>query len=117
MDPAFRIRFFPREDLILLEVIEHNNILLLFISSSEFLAGVLTGGKVRGKGGCEVRWKPRSRRKVVQLWERQMGSREEFHWEINEVLMRRVNVVTVDLFGAFPGVTVADSGGSASRKV
>lgn len=29
-DPGFRIRLFPRGDLILLEVIECNNILLLF---------------------------------------------------------------------------------------
>lgn len=79
MDPAFRIRLFPREDLILLEVIERNNILLLFLSSSELLAEALTGGKVRGKGGGEVRWKPGSRRKGVKLWERQKGSREEFN--------------------------------------
>lgn len=78
MDPGFRIRLFPREDLILLEVIERNNILLLFLSSSEFLAEALTEGKVRGGGGGggEVE-KPRGRRKVVQVWKRQMGSKEE----------------------------------------
>lgn len=40
--------------MILLEVIEPNNILLLFLGSSEFLAEALTEGKVRGRGGGEV---------------------------------------------------------------
>lgn len=75
-DPGFRIRLFPREDLILLEVIERNNILLLFLSSSEFLAVALTKGKVRGGGGGGEVEKPWSR-KVVQMWKRQMGSRKE----------------------------------------
>lgn len=66
MDAGFRIRLFPREDLILLEVIERNNILLLFLSSSEFLAEALTEGKVRGRGGGEVRWKAQGRRKVLE---------------------------------------------------
>lgn len=69
-DAAFRIRLFPREDLILLEVIERNNILLLFLSSSEFLAEALTGGKVRGRGG--------GGKQGAAVEKRQMGSREEF---------------------------------------
>lgn len=35
---------------------------------------------------------------------------------MNEVLMRRVDVVTLDSFGTFPVVTVAGSGCSASQK-